>query len=182
MAIQLNIYTQIIGVNTISVLVGVMLKTADPGLALYTELMLNCVRITPSILATFYLGLKLGHRPLFLLNGVLIGIPLYCITIGYVISQPIIIIAFLYIYMISFSLFYTPINNFYQTEITTPDKITIANIFNQGFLAITLFFPTIIIEAMNRNVYPIFTFFSLYNTCAMVYIYKCIVETKGRKY
>lgn len=145
MAIHLNIYTQFIGVNTISVLAGVMMQSVDPGMSLYSNLLLNGIRIPPTILATFYIGTKLGRRTLYLISGVLIGLSLYMTAIGYLVNNTTLIVTFIYAYMVSFSLFYTPVNYSYPTEITPPDKITFANIYNQAFLAMSLFFPPIII-------------------------------------
>ncbi len=145
MAIHVNIYTQMMGINTITLLSSTLMDTIQPSLSLYSNLILNSVRIPPTIAATFWVGKKFGRRPLYLWSGLILGISNYLIAIGYIASTNILIIMFLYVYMIIFSLLYTPINYAYPAEITPAPKITIANIFNQAAMAVSLLFPPIII-------------------------------------
>lgn len=182
MAIHVNIYTQLMGINTITLLSSTLMNTVQPSLALYSNLILNAIRLPPTIAATFYVGKKVGRRPLYLWSGLILGLSNYMIAIGYIASVNALIITFLYVYMIFFSLLYTPINFAYPAEITPAPKITIANIFNQAAMAVSLLFPPILIEAMNGNGYPVFLFFAIYTTISLIYMYNSLVESKGRKY
>lgn len=145
MAIHVNIYTQLMGINTITLLSSTLMDTIYPSLSLYTNLILNSIRIPPTIVATFWVGKKFGRRPLYLWSGLLLGLSNYLIAIGYIASKNLLIIIFLFVYMFVFSLLYTPINYAYPAEITPAPKITIANIFNQAAMAVSLMFPPIII-------------------------------------
>lgn len=182
MAIHVNIYTQMMGINTITLMSSTMMDTVQPGLSLYSNLILNSIRLPPTIVATFYVGKKFGRRPLYIWSGIILGLSNYFIALGYVINVNILIIMFLYVYMFFFSLLYTPINYAYPAEITPAPKITIANIFNQAAMAVSLMFPPIIIEKMNGNGYPVFLFFGIYTTISLIYMYNSLVETKGKKY
>jgi hypothetical protein len=113
MAIHVNIYTQMMGINTITLMSGTMMDTIQPSLSLYSNLILNAIRLPPTIVATFYVGKKVGRRTLYLWSGAILGISNYLIAIGYIASSSFLIIAFLYIYMFFFSLLYTPINYAY---------------------------------------------------------------------
>ncbi len=182
MAIHVNIYTQLMGINTITLLSGTLMDTVQPSLSLYFNLILNSIRLPPTIVATFWVGKKFGRRPLYLWSGLILGLSNYLIAIGYLTNANWLIIMFLYVYMLVFSLLYTPINYAYPAEITPAPKITIANIFNQAAMAVSLMFPPIIIEKMNGNGYPVFLFFAIYTTISLVYMYNSLVETKGKKY
>lgn len=182
MAIHVNIYTQLMGINTITLLSSTLMDTVQPSLSLYSNLILNSIRLPPTIAATFYVGKKVGRRPLYMWSGIILGLSNYMIAVGYITSTNALIIIFLYVYMFFFSLLYTPINYAYPAEITPAPKITIANIFNQAAMAVSLLFPPIIIENMNGNGYPVFLFFGIYTTISLVYMYNCLIETKGKKY
>ncbi len=110
MAIHVNIYTQLMGINTITLLSGTMMNTIQPSLALYSNLILNSIRLPPTIVATFWVGKKFGRRPLYMWSGIILGLSNYMIAIGYIASVNWLIIMFLYVYMFVFSLLYTPIN------------------------------------------------------------------------
>lgn len=49
-------------------------------------------------------------------------------------------------------------------------------------MAVSLLFPPVIIEAMNGNGYLVFLFFGVYTTFSLIYMYKSLIETKGKKY
>lgn len=113
MAIHVNIYTQLMGINTITLLSGTLMDTVQPSLSLYSNLILNSIRIPPTIVATFYVGKKVGRRPLYMWSGIILGLSNYLIAIGYITETNALVIIFLYVYMFVFSLLYTPINYAY---------------------------------------------------------------------
>jgi MFS family permease len=182
MAIHVNIYTQLMGINTITLLSGTLMSTVYPSLSLYFNLILNSIRLPPTIIATFYIGKKVGRRTLYMWSGIILGLSNYMIAVGYIFQTNWLIIVSLFVYMIIFSLLYTPINYAYPAEITPAPKITIANIFNQAAMAVSLLFPPILIGQMNGNGYPVFLFFGVYTTISLIYMYNCLKETKGKKY
>lgn len=182
MALHLNMFTQFIGINTITLLSGTLMDTVYPSISLYTNLIINSIRLPPTIVATFWVGKKYGRRTLFLMSGLVLALSNYLIVVGYLTKINVLVITFLYVFMFMFSLLYTPVNYVYVAEITPPQKITIANIFNQAAMAISLLFPPIIIEKMDGNGYPVFLFFAVYTTISLVYMYRCMIESKGRKY
>lgn len=153
-----------------------------PSLSLYFNLILNSIRLPPTIVATFYVGKKVGRRTLYLWSGVILGLCNYLIAIGFIFNTNFLIITFLFVYMFIFSLLYTPINYAYPAEITPAPKITIANIFNQAAMAVSLLFPPILIQMMNGNGYVVFLFFGIYTTISLIYMYNSLIETKGKKY
>jgi MFS family permease len=182
MAIHVNIYTQLMGINTITLLSGTLMDSIYPSLSLYFNLILNSIRLPPTIVATFYVGKKVGRRTLYLWSGVILGLSNYLIAIGFIFNTNFLIITFLFVYMFIFSLLYTPINYAYPAEITPAPKITIANIFNQAAMAVSLLFPPILIQMMNGNGYVVFLFFGIYTTISLIYMYNSLIETKGKKY
>ncbi len=144
MALHLNMFTQFIGINTITLLSGTLMSSIYPSISLYTNLIINSIRLPPTSVATFWVVKKYGRRTLLLLSGVMLGISNYLIVVGYLANTNALVIVFLYVFMFMFSLLYTPVNYVYVAEITPPQKITIANIFNQAAMSISLLFPPII--------------------------------------
>ena len=65
MALHLNMFTQFIGINTITLLSGTLMSTIYPSISLYTNLIINSIRLPPTIVATFWVGKKYGRRTLF---------------------------------------------------------------------------------------------------------------------
>lgn len=182
MAVHINVYMQIMGINTITLMSGTMMTTVQPGLALYSNLILNSTRLPPALFSTFYVGKKWGRRPLYLVSGVILAICNYLVAVGYIANSTGLIIFALYAYMFIFSLMVTPLNYAYPAEITPAPKVTIANIFNMSAMTISLLLPPIVIEAMNGDAYPVFLFFGIYITVSLIYMYNSLVESKGLKY
>lgn len=182
MSVHLNIYRQMMGVNTIVAFAGQMVGSVDPKIGPYVNLMLNGIQSIFTAISTFWLGVKFGRRPLYLSSGVICAISCYMIAVGYLINIEAIILAFMLLYMIIFGLLFAPVSWSYPTEIIPPTVNTIATTFTWISLAITTLIPPIVLEAMDQNGYPIFLYFGVYITISLIYMWRCLIESKGRKY
>jgi MFS family permease len=119
MAIHLHNYRQLLGINTVVAFGGIMIQTVDTTLAIYANLLLNGAQGIVTIPATFWVGKRFGRRPLFLWSGIAMGLSAYLVAIGYLVSSHSLIIGFMFIYMISFGLLFSPVSWAYPAEIVS---------------------------------------------------------------
>lgn len=110
MALHLHNYRQLLGVNTVVAFGGVMVQSVNAGLALYANLLLNGAQGIVTIPATFWIGRRVGRRPLYLWSGVAMALCAYLVAIGYLVNSNDLIIAFMFLYMISFGLIFSPVS------------------------------------------------------------------------
>ena len=110
MAIHLNMYRQLIGVNTIVAFAGTMIGTMDPVMGPYVNLILNAIQLAATVISTFWLGTLFGRRPLYLVSGLLIAGCNFGVFAGFLANVEIVIVVFFILYMVFFGLVFAPVS------------------------------------------------------------------------
>jgi hypothetical protein len=77
---------------------------------LYANLLLNGVQGIVTIPSTFYIGKKVGRRPLYLWSGLILGISCWLVTFGYLFEITWLAIMFIFVYMTTFGLLFSPVS------------------------------------------------------------------------
>lgn len=181
MAIHLNIYHQFIGINTILVISGYLIIFIAHDLAFYINLIVSVILFVCMIISSFWLRNLIGRRPLYLISGVLLTLCSLLIALGYLFEVYLLIVIPMCFYTAFFGLFCAPALS-YPAEIIPTAQYTFVSTFNWIALALIILIPPIVIEYMNFNAYAIFFFFSGYTAFSLIYMYLCLVETKGLNY
>lgn len=175
MSIHLNIYRQMIGVNTIVAFAGQMISAIDPNIGIYINTIINSIQLVATAISTFWLGNKFGRRPLYLSSGIIFALSSFLVTIGYLVKVNALIVIFMVVYMIFFGLLFAPVSWSYPSEIVPASQSAIAVVFTWVALAFTTIIPPIIMQEMNQDAYPIFLFFGIYTTFSVFYMWISLV-------
>ena len=83
----------------------------------------------------------------------------------------------------TFGLTYSGVSWVYPDEILRPDQAAYASLTTWPVLFFATILPPIIAEdTTNGTPWPIFLFYGVYCTISFIYMFFCIIETKGRVY
>lgn len=182
MAIHVNVYSNLCGINTSFLLSSSLMDRLIPQFAVYANLTINSIRIPLNFLAAFWIVKKFGRRPLMVLSALLLAICNYSIAIGYLTDSIIQVIVINILFMVVFSILYNPVMFTYPAQIIPAGQYIVAYVFNQAAMALALFVPPLILTAMDGNGFALFIFFGVYSTLSVIYMYFYLKESKGIKY
>ena len=110
MGIHLNIFRQLLALNTLVSYAGIIISQFSPTIGPYTNFVVNGIELITTIIATVWVGNKFGRRCLLLFSAICFTISNFVIAVGLLINQYILTIVFMVILMAGFGIAYSVVS------------------------------------------------------------------------
>lgn len=110
MGVHLNIFRQLLSLNTLVSYAGIIVGRSNPTIGPYTNFVMNGIELITTIMATVWVGNKFGRRCLLIYSAVLFTVSNFLIAIGLIINETYMTIVFMVILMGTFGIAYSVVS------------------------------------------------------------------------
>jgi MFS family permease len=115
MGVHLNIFRELLGLNTIVCYAGLVIAISPAVIAPYTNFMLSAIVVICSVIATFSVAKHFGRKCMLIFSSSLFTLCNLMIALGMLISLPYFTLGWMIVLMAVYGLVYSPVSWTYPT-------------------------------------------------------------------
>jgi len=176
MGVHLNIFRELLGLNTLVSYAGLIIAISHAVIAPYTNFLISGIVVVSTIMATLFVADRVGRKCLLILSSVLFTICNFMIALGLLINLPYFTLGWMIILMGTYGIAYSPVSWTYPAEIVPSQYVHSASIASWPALIFTTLIPPIVSDVIsNHTPWPVFIFYGVYCLFSTIYMWFGVV-------